>query len=140
MKWIYLSMILLLAACVPVTGEEPVEPAPEINLEGTQWMLESINETPVVPGSDVTLQFDNDNTAGGHAGCNSYGGTYALNNGDIVFSDIIRTLVACVDENIMDQEDTYLQALENAGQVIQDGDRLTITYNGGQLNFVRAQQ
>jgi heat shock protein HslJ len=105
MKWIYLSMILLLAACVPVTGEEPVEPAPEINLEGTQWMLESINETPVVPGSDVTLQFDADNTAGGHAGCNSYGGTYALNNGDIVFSDIIRTLVACVDENIMDQED-----------------------------------
>jgi heat shock protein HslJ len=139
MKWIYMSMLLLLAACVPITGQEPVEPAPQINLEGTQWMLESLNETPVVPGSEVTLQFDADNMAGGHAGCNSYGGTYLLTNGNIEFSNMIRTLIACIDEDVMDQEDAYLQALETADQVIQDGDRLTITYNGGQLNFVRVQ-
>jgi heat shock protein HslJ len=138
MKWILMSVVLLLAACVPVTGSEPAQP--EINLEGTRWMLESINGTPVVPGSEVTLQFDADNQAGGHGGCNSYGGAYTLTNSSIEFENLAQTLMACLDEDLNQQESTYTNALNNAQTVSLENDRLTITYNGGQLNFVRAQE
>ena len=138
MKWITLLLIIVLTACIPQTGGEPTQPA-GVALEGTRWVLESIGDTPVVAGSEVSLQFDADNQAGGNAGCNSYGGTYVLTGSQIEFTEIVSTLMACVDETMMDQESAYLQALNSAHSVSVEGDRLTISYEGGQLNFVRAE-
>jgi putative lipoprotein len=139
MKWMTLLLVIVLTACIPNTGGEPTQPA-GIELEGTRWLLESIGNTPLVAGSEVTLQFDVDNQAGGNAGCNSYGGTYTLTGDQIEFTEIASTLMACVDESMMDQESAYLQALNSAQQVSVEGDRLTIRYEGGQLNFVRAEE
>jgi heat shock protein HslJ len=132
MKWMIVLMVLVLAACAPGSSPQSVE------LEGTRWQLESLNGTPVVPGSTVTLQFDAENFAGGNSGCNSYGGSYSLDGSSIEFSEIASTLMACMDDGIMDQEAAYLGALNSAQQVTLDGDRLTITHPGGQLNFVPA--
>jgi heat shock protein HslJ len=139
MKWITLLLIIVLTACIPQTGGEPTPPA-GVELEGTRWVLESIGDTPVVPGSEVTLQFDADNQAGGNASCNSYGGTYTLTGSQIAFTDIVSTLMACADESMMEQETAYLGALNSAQQVSVEGNRLTISYDGGQLNFVRAEE
>jgi heat shock protein HslJ len=138
MKWIFVIMVVLLAACVPVTGPEPAPPPEELELEGTRWQLETLNGAPVVSGTTITLQFDADGRAGGNAGCNSYGGEYTLEGNSIAFDEIVRTLMACLNDGIMEQEDAYLQALDNAQMVSLGGDRMTISHDGGELNFVRA--
>lgn len=120
------------------------EPTADNPLANTQWQLESFGpvgaETPVVEGSTVTLEFDATGQAGGSGGCNSYGTEYQVQNGTLVFGEIVSTLMACADENIGEQEQQYYQALETAGEFEVSGDRLTIYYNDGQgvLNFVSA--
>lgn len=131
----------------PEMPEEPEmtdEPTADNPLANTQWQLESFGpvgaETPVVEGSTVTLEFDATGQAGGSGGCNSYGTEYQVQNGTLVFGEIVSTLMACADENIGEQEQQYYQALETAGEFEVSGDRLTIYYNDGQgvLNFVSA--
>lgn len=148
-------MILTLAACaqpVPIPGvgdpQTPtiaaVEPGGPANaLENTEWTLISYGppgaETPVIESSGPSLQFEAENRAGGYAGCNTYGGSYRVDGDSLSFSDIFRTLMACQDQAIMQQEDRYLEALQTTGEFDIDGDRLTIVYGDGQgvLNFVR---
>jgi heat shock protein HslJ len=140
MKWIWMVFILLLAACIPVTGPEPAPPPEQIELEGTRWQLQSMSGEPVVPGSTVTLQFDPDNVAGGNAGCNHYGGDYTLEGSTLEFEDLFSTMMYCMEEGIMDQEMAFLEALRTAESVSVENDGMTITYNGGQLIFVRAEE
>src|SRR5690606_31851268 len=85
--------------------QEPGTPGGEAGLAGTQWTLISFGdvgaEMPVVEGSTVTLEFEEGSQAGGNAGCNSFGGTYQVENGTLSFDQIVSTLMACVDENVM---------------------------------------
>ena len=150
------TLTLILAACAP-SGEPPGTgngPTPAVtptgspgagnSLANTAWVLVSYGapgaETPVVAGSTVTLEFDAGDQAGGSAGCNSYGGHYQVDGDAISFSEIVQTLMACEDEQVMEQEAQHLAALETASQFELSGDSLAITYDGGQgvLNFVRA--
>lgn len=111
------------------TTEEPVE------LSGTAWRLASMglvgSETPVIEGSTVTLQFNEDGTAGGQGGCNSYGGSYQVEEGEITFVDVVSTLMACADETVTQQETAYLNALQHTGQFELSTDSLVIFYNDG---------
>lgn len=151
-------LMLVLSACNLPAGAEsatptaidqeaaPSEPSlpsdAQEGLVGTQWQLETYGapgaETPVVVGTDVTLRFEAGGQAGGSAGCNSFGGQYQAEDGQITFSQIISTLMACVDNNVMVQEQAYLQALQAAGTYTLDGDQLTVTTQDGAtvLNFV----
>jgi heat shock protein HslJ len=97
------------------------------------------SETPVVPGSSVTLQFEVDGQVGGSGGCNSYGGQYEVQDNTISFSQVMSTLMACADESVNQQEQQYFQALQTAGRFEVTGDQLTIWYNGDQgvLNFAK---
>jgi heat shock protein HslJ len=112
-------------------------------LAGSQWNLESFDpigsETPVVEGSTVTLEFGAGGQAGGSGGCNRYTAGYQVDGDKLSFGQIASTLMACTDEGVMDQEQRYFRALQNAGEFNQDGDRLTILYDDGQgaLIFVK---
>lgn len=123
------------------TGE-PTETSTADELGGTSWELVSFGptgaETDAVAGSTVTLHFDMKGQAGGNSGCNSYGGSYQVAGNDISFGEIASTLMACADDAAMEQEGRYLDALHAADSFAIAGDRLTITYGGGQsvLNFV----
>ena len=105
-----------------------------ITLENTHWSLVSFGapgaETPLIVGSTITLQLA-DGQAGGLGGCNSYGGTYELEDGNISFDEITRTLKACADERVTEQEQRYIEALESAGSYELDGNRLRISYDDG---------
>ena len=152
-------LALILAACAPSgappgagngptpTGPAATQTAPAgagNSLANTTWVLVSYGapgaETPVVAGSTVTLEFEAGDQAGGSAGCNSYGGRYQVDGDAISFSEMVQTLMACEDEQVMEQEAQYLAALETASQFELSGDQLAITYDGGPgvLNFVRA--
>ncbi|MGI6209626.1 MAG: META domain-containing protein [Anaerolineae bacterium] len=111
-------------------------------LVGTSWMLVSFGEpgaeTQVIEGSTITLEFDAQGQAGGEGGCNSYSGPYEVQDSTIIFGELVRTLIACTQEGINEQEDAYLEALSAAERFELAEDSLTIWYDGeqGVLNFV----
>jgi heat shock protein HslJ len=81
-----------------------------------------------------------DGQFGGFGGCNSYGGAYEITGNQLSFHDINSTLKACVDEQVMQQEQDYFEALKSAGTFEVEGNYLTIAFNNGQgvLEFEKA--
>ncbi|HET9589361.1 MAG TPA: META domain-containing protein [Anaerolineales bacterium] len=120
------------ASTIRLASPEGTPGAAGVTLENIQWNLVSFGPldtgTPVIEGSTVTLMLEN-GQAGGTGGCNSYGGTYTVEGGNISFDEITRTLRACADETVTQQEDRYLQALESASRYELDGNNLRIWYD-----------
>lgn len=140
--------ILTISACAPTNGALPgtgddQEPGAETSLLNTRWRLVSYgqpgSETPVIEGTEVTLEFQEGNQAGGSGGCNTFGTQYAVLDGRLSFTEIVSTEIACTAEGVMEQEQQYYQALQTAGEFELTDDQLTIWYGDGQtvLNFVR---
>jgi len=95
-------------------------------LNGTSWTLVSLEGESIVGDTDLTLMFD-DGVAGGAGGCNQFGGVYEASGSDLTFSDIVSTLIACEDQDLMDQETAYLSALQEVtGYQMTDDDRLVL--------------
>lgn len=154
---LYIALcILALTACSPQTGsipganntQTPIEtvaptPAQGNALGNTKWTLMSFgkpgSDSPVISGSNITLEFGADGQATGSGGCNSYGGQYQVVQDTISFKEIIHTEMACVDENMMKQENQYFKSLSTANKFELTGDRLVISYDNGQstLNFIK---
>lgn len=120
--------------------------AEENPLAGSSWILASFEadgeETLALPDSTVTLEFQTAGQAGGSGGCNSYGGDYQVEDSTLSFGPIVSTMMACADEEIMDQEQRSLAALESATEfeLLADGNQLRIWYGNGDgvLNFVNS--
>lgn len=115
------------------TEEAPSTEGETAVLENSKWTLTLFGapdaETPVVAGSTITLVFDTDGQAGGSAGCNTYGGSYEVQGDQLRFGELISTLMACVDQGVMEQEMAYLAALQSADRFAIDGDMLRIWYD-----------
>jgi heat shock protein HslJ len=109
-----------------------VSPQNMDELIGTQWQLVSINSEAVVEGSTVTLNFDKENSAGGSGGCNSYGTSYTIEGNSISFSMISSTMMACLEEDVMEQEVAYLAALQGATSFEIIDNQLVITSSEGE--------
>jgi pimeloyl-ACP methyl ester carboxylesterase len=118
-------------------------PAGENSLAGSSWQLTSLGRVgatnPVAGNVTITLAFGKDGQAGGHGGCNSYGGPYTVQDHSLKFGEITSTLIACEDQTITEQEQQYLAALRTAGGFTIKGDTLGIRYqnDSGVLNFTR---
>ncbi|MFW5772371.1 MAG: META domain-containing protein, partial [Phototrophicaceae bacterium] len=112
----------------------------EAQLAGSQWLLVSLDDTPVVEGSEVTLAFGEDRRVSGSGGCNSFGGSYSADGDSIDFGMLVSTLMACMADDLMEQEAAYLAALESATTYAIDGDTLTIETEDGVLVFEREAQ
>lgn len=105
---------------VSVMTLEPLEAVP---FEGTTWNLALIEQQPVgwvPPATDVTLSavFDGENISGS-AGCNDYSGPYEIDGRSIKIGPLMATEMACEDEDLMQMETNYLQALESAAIIMQ---------------------
>lgn len=105
-------------------------------LENSAWILVSMGppdgQLAALDGEPVTLQFEPGGAAGGNSGCNTYGGQYSVSGDTISFSNIVSTMMACVDQGRMDQEQTYITALQAAERFELSGDELRIFYNDDQ--------
>jgi heat shock protein HslJ len=134
---ILLMLIFLLTACTPRASQPPIPSASQAasSFENTHWLMVSFGpigaEKPVVEGPSVTL-LAADDKVGGSGGCNSYGGAYEITGDQLSFHNINSTLMACVDAQIMQQEQRYFEALQSAGTFEVKDNRLTITYDSGQ--------
>jgi heat shock protein HslJ len=101
--------------------------------EGT-WRLDSYSSggflTPVLDGTPITATFERDGTVSGHASCNNYSGTYRAGELTISIGPLTTTRMAC-EQNIMEQEQAYLHALENAATFTVQATTLTLAEAGG---------
>ncbi|MDD5511230.1 MAG: META domain-containing protein [Dehalococcoidales bacterium] len=98
---------------------------------GTVEALEDVEVTIIFDGTEKQLS--------GIAGCNQYGAPYEIDGSNLTVTDsIIRTEMFCGDE-IMEQEEYYLKALEEAEGYEVNGNKMTITGSGWILEFEKQQ-
>ncbi|MGV3459590.1 MAG: META domain-containing protein [Flavobacterium sp.] len=114
---------ITLASCGSAKEADPMA-----ILTSTNWQLQSINGTAV----DATqfskgrpnATFSSDNKIMGNGGCNSYTGSYNLNEEmGMNVSQVISTKMAC---DAMAAESAYFDALNKVNMVKIDPDKLTL--------------
>jgi len=105
---------LILAGCVLISRLNGVSTGTShISLNGTGWLLETLNHQMVMPDTKVTLNFER-NTLNGTDGCNRYNVSYTADGEKITVSEnIAATRMAC-EEPIMEQASAYIAALTQA--------------------------
>lgn len=104
-------------------------------LSQKDWVAQTILGKPVIKPGSVTLSFG-EGRVSGRASCNRYSGPVEYGKGRIKIGALISTKMACMEDGLMQQETTYLNALESAQtyKVGADG-RLSIGTKAGALVY-----
>ena len=126
------ALVALLAACgIPEAA---------VDLEGSEWVLTSLNGEAPLGGTQISLGFEDDR-AGGFAGCNGYGGPYNADGNSLSIQEIASTAQGCLEpEGVMAQEEAYLDALLSVvGYQIVD-DRMELSDEAGAVRLVYTRQ
>lgn len=106
-----------------------------IQLAATSWTLVDLDgAVPANGGARLTLEFRADGSAGGTAGCNSYGGSYTLDGTTIAFGPLVSTKMAC-EQPLMAMETTYLTALQATTSYGVDGSGNLVLVGTATLTF-----
>lgn len=135
---VMLAMVIVLAAC-QCSGkvQTPTGGTSAPSLEGSEWLLVSLNGQSLVQGTNITLAFA-DGGAGGYAGCNHYGGSYTATDQDgFTMAEIAITEMYCMEpDGVMDQEAAYIKALMGAAAYRAADGRLEIDNAAGEMVLV----
>ncbi len=132
MTMVLVALVTMLTACG--TPDEAVD------LEGSEWVLSSVNGETPLQGTQITLAFE-DGVAGGFGGCNAYGGQYTRDGADLSIDEIASTAQACLEpEGVMEQEAAYMDTLSRvASYQVADG-RLELLDDAGEVRLVYTRQ
>jgi heat shock protein HslJ len=134
-----LGALVALAACTtggspssaPSAAGEPSDVSFE-DLEGLSFVVTAAEGYEVVPGSTITLTFE-EGRIGIQAGCNTMGSQYRVEDGVLVIGQMITTEMAC-DEPLMAQDRFLGEFLYNT-TIALDGDTLTLSKDGVSLTL-----
>jgi heat shock protein HslJ len=111
-------------------------------LSGTAWEVTMYNNgkeavVGLIADSKVTLNFSAEGQVNGNSGCNTYSGGYETSGDALKIGPLASTMMACAaPEGVMDQEQLYLAALQNAATYDISGSTLTIRDAGGATQVV----
>lgn len=127
-------------------GEETERPGAPADLDGTEWVLISLNGESPIEGTEITLYFE-EALLGGSMTCNGYGGGrdsgkyVATDDGSLTIPQIAVTVQLCSEpEGIMEQEAAYIEALRSAAAYRVMDDRLEIDNAAGETTLVFARE
>lgn len=128
-------LAVLLAACADPGEEAATDPTTE------SWVLQAGTldgaDIPIIEGFPITLIFDQpEGQAGGKSACNQWFAGYRLSGNELTFSDIGQTMMACVDEGVMESEMAFTTALELVEIFTIEGNELNLAGEGVDLLFV----
>ena len=79
----------------------------------------------MIAGTDIDVAFGLA-SVGGFAGCNSFSGTYGTNGNIIRIGALATTRMAC-DQEVMDQEAAFLEALQGVALIETRGQQVNLT-------------
>ena len=139
-------VIVVVSALLVACGGSDQTPSPTaqleppnavMDLEGTEWVLVSLNEDDLRKGTHITLSFDA-GKASGFAGCNGYGSEYtAAGDGVLTVPVVEVTLQLCeAPGGVMEQEKAYIEAFSSAAVYRMADDRLEIDNTAGETTLV----
>ncbi len=83
------------------------------SLNDTDWLLENLDGQAVMPGTQVTIKFE-ENRFYGTDGCNQYNGSFMLEGEKINIDENIATTRMACEESIMQQASGYIAMLGQA--------------------------
>ena len=111
----------------------------DARLDTSVWTLSAISKEPLVPGTAITMQFLKGELVG-FAGCNTYSGDYtAVDNADgtytIALSQQLTVSRLMCPKDVMDQEDKYLNILQQATIASIQENRLALNSPTDMLEF-----
>lgn len=136
------QLILLIPAVVVATAcsSDPAVRQPgllDIDLNGTDWVLVSMNGEKPLENTNITLSFA-DTHLSGFAGCNGYGGPFAMEEaGAITIEEIASQAEGCIEpEGVMDQETEYLSSLLEIARFGVNGGQLELRNSLGEFVLV----
>jgi heat shock protein HslJ len=133
--WIAIVLTALATALAGCGG-----PAQVAELEGSEWILGSLDGQTPLGGTQISLAFE-EGTAGGFAGCNSYGGAYGVDGEALSILDIAITAQACLEpEGVMAQESVYLAALLEVVSFRVADERLELSDAAGATRLIYRRQ
>ncbi len=126
--------VLLLGQSEEAPSEEAPSPVEQPLLKNTSWVLDAYGRPgrlrPAIAGREPTMDFST-SELNGSAGCNSYFGSYTSDtDGSLEISDIGSTAMYCMEEDVRDQEQAFLDALAGADKYEVVGGKLRITGAG----------
>jgi heat shock protein HslJ len=97
------------AACTPSGRDD----AADASLVDTSWTVASISGASSLPDARPTMNFAQDGTVGGSAGCNQYSGRFRTNGTAISITQTSSTMMECEGERGA-QETAFLAGLQGA--------------------------
>ena len=114
-------------------------------LAGTNWKVTGINNgrnalVSTVGGSTVTMAFAADSKVTGSAGCNQYTTRYQAEGSKFRFDVPAATRKMCPDAGVMEQEQTFLKALEAVRTMRVEGSRIEFRDDQGALQVTAARE
>ena len=112
------------------------------NLDGTEWVLTSLDGSGLIQGTRITLYFEK-TYLGGEMTCNGYGGGpdsgkySATDDGTLTIPQLAVTVQECASpKDVMEQEAAYIEALHNATTYRVIEHRLEIADASGKVMLV----
>jgi heat shock protein HslJ len=127
------QVLVFAATQTQVAGKRPLS-----DLDGTQWYLHFINDSPIIPGTTIDALFtiNPDGAAGriaGSAGCNTYNAAFTQEIG--VQTSLSSSSICFTPDGVMDQENNYLNALNRAYGYWLTNNQLVINTGLGALTY-----
>ena len=86
-------------------------PAPPALLQGTTWVVDSIDGAGLISGSLATLTFGADGRVTGSASCNIFTGRFTQTGAGVSFAQVAATMKTCLSPELMTQEALFLKML-----------------------------
>jgi heat shock protein HslJ len=128
-------VLIEIVSQTPVAGALEGAAMEKTELEETRWGLISYQNADgdtvdALTGHEVTLEFE-DGRVAGNGGCNNFFGTYTVDGNQLTISALGSTMMACLPEEVMQQEAQVLALLSTAATYeIVDGQLLILNTNG----------
>jgi heat shock protein HslJ len=104
-------------------------------LAGSTWLLTSLDGTTPLAGTTLTLKFSEGGVSGS-GGCNSFSGKYEVLGDALSIGRLLRSMKACLNLGVGQQESTYLKAISGESTFRLEGAELRIlSEEGSELVF-----
>ncbi len=117
-----------------------VAPTPDVDLEGTTWMLDTLIDgeaaSSVLAGTSPQIVLEAGEMTASD-GCNTATGSYEIDDDTLVLGAVRSTLRGC-EQGIMRQAQTFNAVLGSEPTISTEGDRLTLTGPDGLALVFRA--